>query len=91
MQAFVQRYTDHAISSTLNLPRVEAQNFTVEEFGHILMEHLPNLRGVTVYPDGARGGQPLNVVSYQEAKDQEGFIYDEAGLDQACVSGVCGI
>jgi ribonucleoside-diphosphate reductase alpha chain len=91
MQAFVQRYVDHAISSTLNLPAVEAQSFTVQEFGDVLMEHLPNLRGVTVYPDGARGGQPLNVVSYQEAKDWGGFIYDEVGLDQSCVSGVCGI
>lgn len=91
MQAFVQGYVDHAISSTLNLPAKEAQSFTAEEFGTILLEHLPNLRGVTVYPDGARGGQPLNVVSYQEASDWAGFVYEEAGLDQSCVSGVCGV
>lgn len=91
MQAFIQGFVDHAISSTLNLPSVEAQSFSAEEFGTILMEHLPNLRGVTVYPDGARGGQPLNVVSYQEATELAGFVYDETGLDQACISGVCGI
>lgn len=91
MQAFVQGYVDHAISSTLNLPGFADQGFTVEEFGSILLEHLPNLRGVTVYPDGARGGQPLNVVSYAEASVLEGIEYDEVGLDQACVSGVCGI
>ena len=91
MQAFVQEYVDHAISSTLNLPKVEDQSFTVQEFGDVLMEHLPSLRGVTVYPDGARGGQPLNVVSYAEAQAFEGFVYDETGLDQSCVSGVCGV
>lgn len=91
MQAFVQGFVDHAISSTLNLPGREDQNFSVEEFGNILMGHLPNLRGVTVYPDGSRGGQPLNVVSYQEATDWAGFEYEEVGLDQACVGGVCGV
>ena len=91
MQAFVQQYVDHAISSTLNLPARKDQTFTVRDFGLTLMEHLPNLRGVTVYPDGARGGQPLNVVSYQEASDWAGFEYEEVGLDQACVGGVCGV
>lgn len=90
-QAFIQRYTDHAISSTLNLPRPEFHAFTPEQFGEILMEHLPNLRGVTAYPDGARGGQPLNVVPYTEAVDKVGIVYEEFGLDQACVNGVCGI
>lgn len=91
MQAFVQGYTDHAISSTLNLPAVEEQSFTAKEFGEILLKELPNLRGITAYPDGARGGQPLNVVSYDEAKEFEGLEFEEFGLDQACVSGVCGI
>jgi ribonucleoside-diphosphate reductase alpha chain len=90
-QAFIQRYTDHAISSTLNLPRPEFHAFTPEQFGEILMEHLPNLRGVTAYPDGARGGQPLNVVPYAEAMDKVGIVFEEFGLDQACVNGVCGI
>lgn len=91
MQAFVQQYTDHAISSTLNLPRFEDQQFTPEEFGKILMNHLPSLRGITAYPDGARGGQPLNVVPYEEAVGFEGYEYDEFGLENACVGGVCGV
>jgi len=91
MQAFIQSYTDHAISSTLNLPAKSEQPFTAEEFGKILYPFLPKLRGITAYPDGARGGQPLNVVSYDEAKQFEGMEFEEFGLDQACVSGVCGI
>lgn len=91
MQAFVQGFTDHAISSTLNLPAKDEQAFTPAEFGKVLMDHLPGLRGVTVYPNGSRGGQPLNAVPYQEAKDWAGFEYEEVGLDQACIGGACGI
>lgn len=91
MQAFVQQYTDHAISSTINLPRFEDQPFSAEEFGEILLGYLPSIRGITTYPDGARGGQPLNVVSYDEAKSFEGLEFEEFGSEAACVSGVCGI
>jgi ribonucleoside-diphosphate reductase alpha chain len=90
-QAWVQKFVDHGISSTLNLPAREDQAFTVAEFGQILLRHLPNLRGVTVYPDGARGGQPLTKVPYQEAADWEGREYEEVGNSNACVSGSCGV
>lgn len=90
-QAWVQQYVDHGISSTLNLPSWESQMYTPEDFGTILMEHLPNVRGVTVYPDGARGGQPLTVVSYAEAAASEGIEYEELGNGMACVSGSCGV
>lgn len=90
-QAWVQQYVDHGISSTLNLPRVEDQTISAAEFGEILLQHIKGLRGITVYPDGARGGQPLNVVSYEEAAGWEGIEYEEFGLDRSCVSGVCGV
>jgi ribonucleoside-diphosphate reductase alpha chain len=90
-QAWVQQYVDHGISSTLNLPAVAEQPFTTEDFGRMLLEHLPNLRGVTAYPDGARGGQPLNVVPYEEAVGWEGVEFEEVGSENACVSGVCGV
>lgn len=89
-QGWVQQYVDHGISSTLNLPSWDSQMYTPEDFGEILMEHLPNVRGITVYPDGARGGQPLTVVSYAEAVASEGIEYEELGNGMACVSGVCG-
>lgn len=89
-QAWVQTFVDHGISSTLNLPSYDSQMYTPQDFGEILMEHLPSVRGVTVYPDGARGGQPLTVVSYAEAAASEGIEYEELGNGMACVSGVCG-
>jgi len=93
-QHFVQKYVDHGISSTINLPAwgTEFNNAnTVERFGTMLMKYLPELRGITVYPDTARGGQPLSAVSYLEAKNNVGTEYVEYGNESACVSGVCGI
>lgn len=90
-QAWLQQWVDHGISSTLNLPAVEDQNFTHEEFGTMLYKYLPSLRGVTAYPDGARGGQPLTVVPFSEADGWEGYEYEEVGSGQACASGVCGV
>jgi ribonucleoside-diphosphate reductase alpha chain len=90
-QAWVQQYVDHGISSTLNLPSVDKQPFTVREFGEMLLRYLPKLRGVTCYPDGARGGQPLNVVPYAEAAGWEGVEFEEVGSAEACPSGVCGV
>ncbi|MFC9974327.1 hypothetical protein ACFVH6_25830 [Spirillospora sp. NPDC127200] len=91
MQAWLQTFVDHGISSTINLPSRDEQPFTVEEFGNTLYEYLPYLRGITVYPDGARGGQPLSVVPYAEAADWAGVEIEEVGNQEACVGGVCGI
>lgn len=75
-QAWVQQYVDHGISSTINLPAWG--HISVWEFGHVLLKYLPKLRGVTVYPDGARSGQPLTAVSYTEAVSKTGQIFIEA-------------
>jgi ribonucleoside-diphosphate reductase alpha chain len=90
-QAWFQKWVDHGISSTVNLPARENQNFEIKEFGDMLIEYLPRLRGITCYPDGSRGGQPLTAVTYKEATDWEGFEYEEVGNSQACLSGACGV
>jgi ribonucleoside-diphosphate reductase alpha chain len=91
MQAFLQRYVDHGISSTINLPSYAEQEFTPEQFGNMLISYLPYLRGITCYPNGSRGGQPLTAISYAEAKDKAGVEVVETGNEEACVGGVCGI
>lgn len=91
MQAWLQRYVDHGISSTLNLPSFKEQRFTPREFGDMLMRYLPHLRGITAYPNGARGGQPLNAVPYEEALQQIGVELEETSNEHACVDGVCGV
>ena len=88
-QAFVQQYVDHGISSTINLPYVITDPDEVEDFGKMLYDYLPRLRGVTCYPDGARGGQPLSAVGYNVAREQEGVVFEES--EERCVGGACGI
>ena len=90
-QADIQDYVDMSISSTINLPSWGSEGNRAEDvqtFATILAKYAPRLRGFTCYPDGSRGGQPLTEVSYEEAKDQVGIIYEE---NDACKGGVCGI
>jgi ribonucleoside-diphosphate reductase alpha chain len=79
-QADVQDYVDMAISSTINLPAwgTELNNEdTVDAFAGTLAKYAHRLRGFTVYPDGARGGQPLTSVPYREAVQQLGETFEE--------------
>jgi len=93
-QAWVQQYVDHSISSTINLPawgsKLNNEN-TVQSFGKMLLKYLPKMRGITVYPDGARDGQPLNAAPLSEALKHVGEVFEEAG--NACElskGGECG-
>lgn len=88
-QAWMQQFVDHGISSTINLPAPISDPEEAREFGEILMRHLPNIRGMTVYPDGARGGQPLTAVGYEEAASKVGVVFEES--EERCKSGACGI
>jgi ribonucleoside-diphosphate reductase alpha chain len=76
-QADIQDYVDMAISSTINLPTPEQQSFTEDEFASVLGKYAHRLRGFTCYPDGARGGQPLTSVPFEEAKGKLGQEFDE--------------
>lgn len=89
-QADLQEYVDHGIASTINLPGPVTDPEEIREFGETLMEYLPRLRGVTCYPDGARGGQPLTASTYEYAIKHTGVVFEESA-DNACASGVCGV
>jgi ribonucleoside-diphosphate reductase alpha chain len=91
-QAHVQKYVDHAISSTINLPQwgTETNNAdTVQKFGKAFMKYLPQLRGLTTYPENSRSGQPLNPVSWHTAVKHVGEVMIESG-DICSVSGKGG-
>lgn len=104
-QSWVQSYVDMGISSTINMPSWGSSlnnTHTTKHFGETLFKYLPSLRGITVYPDGARGGQPLNCVKYDEACKYIGTEIveegenrktdvEELGNERACVNGVCGL
>jgi ribonucleoside-diphosphate reductase alpha chain len=57
----------------------------------MLMKHLPQLRGMTVYPDGARGGQPLSPVKYATAISHVGKVFlEQADVCDITKGGSCG-
>lgn len=99
-QAWVQRYVDHAISSTINLSSWGSDSnneSTVKPFGDMLLKYLPQLRGITVYPDGSRGGQPITEVSYRTAlkhMDQEfpeRVVIEQGDVCDLTRGGTCGM
>lgn len=89
-QADLQEYVDHGISSTINLHAPITDPDWVRHYGEIFMQYLPRLRGFTVYPNGARSGQPFEPCSYEEARDKVGITFEDNREDQ-CKSGVCGV
>jgi ribonucleoside-diphosphate reductase alpha chain len=93
-QAWVQEYVDHSISSTINLPEWGSEHNnegTLTSFGNMLIKYLPKLRGITCYPDGARGGQPLNPVKYSTAMKHLGEVfYEQADVCDITKAGSCG-
>jgi hypothetical protein len=100
-QVFLQQYVDHGVSSTINLPPWGSElnnETTVTAFGEMLIKRLPRLRGITTYPDGARGGQPLNPIGVKYAMRHLGKTIYEGGdpedeMPEAVVEGsnICDI
>jgi ribonucleoside-diphosphate reductase alpha chain len=93
-QAWVQKYVDHSISSTVNLAKWGSEtnnDATVRDLGNKMMKYLPELRGLTIYPDGSRSGQPLTPVSYKTASSHIGEIFvEQADMCDITKGGTCG-
>ena len=89
----VQKYVDQAISSTINLPQWGSDlnnEDLIPKYAETFKKYAKGLRGITLYPDGSRGGQPITAVPYEEAHSKRGVIYEDNSEAQ-CLSGVCGI
>jgi ribonucleoside-diphosphate reductase alpha chain len=89
IQSVVQKYTDGAVSKTINMPT----GTTSDELSKFTLEYIRDLKGVTVYVDGSREGQ---IVSHLSKKDAVKYIrsgqietVDEEAIK--CKSGVCEI
>lgn len=87
MQRVCQKHVDNAVSKTINLPGATS----TDELGELYMEFFPELKGVTVYPDGSREDQPLTPLSRDEAHRRAIEAIGAATEGAACrVGGECG-
>jgi ribonucleoside-diphosphate reductase alpha chain len=66
MQAAFQTHTDNAVSKTVNFPR-EA---TKEDIANVyLMAYEEELKGITIYRDGSREGQPMSTGASEKIEE----------------------
>jgi ribonucleoside-diphosphate reductase alpha chain len=87
MQRTCQRHIDNAVSKTINLPG----DTSPEELSALYMEYLPELKGVTVYPDGSRKDQPLTPLSRDAALNHLANAALRTVSSSSCRSGSCDL
>lgn len=87
MQRVCQKHVDNAVSKTINLPH----GTSWEELSELYMEFMPDLKGITVYPDGSREDQPLTPISLEEAEQVAFEAILGSSSSDACRTGVCDV
>ena len=88
VQRTCQRHLDNACSKTINLP----QGTSEDDLSELYMEFFPELKGVTIYPDGSRENQPLTPIPLDEAIQLvTGHESVEAYAKDPCRGGYCDI
>lgn len=90
IQSAVQKYTDGAVSKTINMPK----NTTSKELSKFTLEYINDLKGVTVYVDGSREMQIVTHLPKKEVKKylktgDVSSIADELSIQ--CATGACEI
>jgi ribonucleoside-diphosphate reductase alpha chain len=88
IQAAFQKYTDNAVSKTINLP-VDA---AVEDVRDIYLEaHRLRCKGITIYRYGSKVGQVLSIREGEEMQHDErpDFVSADTDYSGGCVGGVC--
>jgi ribonucleotide reductase alpha subunit len=90
MQRAVQKHIDNSVSKTINTP----QGISIEELSDLLIEYFPELKGVTIYPEGSRENQPLTPLSLNEAVDHLiNKMNTQVGMEETgrCRNGKCDL
>lgn len=88
MQRACQRHVDNAVSKTINLP----PGTSVEALSELYMEFFPELKGVTVYPDGSREDQPLTAIPLARALElARARSVGTGAVEVRCATGSCDL
>ena len=88
VQAAVQKYTDGAVSKTINMPA----GTKPETLSKLTLEYIYDLKGVTVYVDECREGQILNKISKKEVEKYIKKCNIDSKIDvetTKCAGGSC--
>jgi ribonucleoside-diphosphate reductase alpha chain len=88
MQHIWQQHIDNAISKTINLPQGK---YTEDQLSDLYMKWLPDLKGLTIYPEGSRGEEPLKRLPIERviAAIHADKVVTEISDD--CPTGTCEI
>jgi len=88
MQRVCQQHIDNAVSKTINV----MPGTSKEELADLYMEYFPELKGVTIYPEGSRENQPLTPICLEEAIEYAKTKHTlEATSKDSCKNGMCDI
>jgi ribonucleoside-diphosphate reductase alpha chain len=96
VQKIVQKYTDNAVSKTINIP----EDYPIEDVAKLWMEFLPHLKGTTFYRENTRGfvkedgtveEPPLKAIPLNEAKARFKEAHTINTIETDCSKGICSI
>ncbi len=85
-QAFLQRHIDNAISATVNLQA----GVTAIELGSAIKKWLPQLKGVTCFPEVSRPQAPYEPITRDQYNASLSAEVGQ-GFDEECATGACPI
>lgn len=90
VQSVITKYMDNSISKTINCP----SSTTAESLSKLLLENAYDCKGITIYVDGCKDGQPMTKLSDKEIKQYLKENKTSSNLteeDVKCKSGACEI
>jgi len=87
MQRVCQKHIDNAVSKTINVPPGTSE----QELSDLYMEYFPELKGVTVYPEGSRADQPITPMSLEEVLPYLNSSAGGALSGDTCKDGSCDV
>jgi len=67
VQTTCQQYVDNSISKTINMEK----SFPVEELSDLLLEHIPEIKGTTLYREGCKGLEILTKVDHTKMSRED--------------------